>query len=108
MELVAPVRVGVKRRGDIGDLILQLLGRVVAIHSRERRIGNEVAPLASGAEESLDRAIHECVVAVFIQQLQLQRLYLPLGARRADCGRGHDQERTAHRSSSDILILGSG
>ncbi len=85
MEFVAPVRIDIERGGDIRQLALELLGRLVAVHARERRIGDEIAPVPRRAEESFDGAVDEGVIAALVEQLQLQRFDLAsrLGAARS-------------------------
>ena len=93
MEFIAPVRIDIERRGDVGQLALELLGVFVAVHARERRIGDEISPVPRRAEKSLDRAVDEGVVAALVEQLQLQRLDLAFGARRPHRRRRHDHKR---------------
>ena len=71
-------------------------------------IGDEIAPVARGAEEPLDRTVDERAVAALVKQLQLQGFDLALGsaARSAVAAMIMSAPRIAERTGD--LIAGDG
>ena len=57
-----PRRVDVELTGDVGEPSDQLVGRVVAIDTRQCRVGAEVATIGSGLEDPLDRVLENAAV----------------------------------------------